>query len=104
MNSNTNIFYEQQLLAMKLADIFNSDVKKKLKSVNPKKKCVFPTTDTIYTKDIVQEQNNQYNEYKYYDRDYKYKKKSNDYYDDGYYGRYSDHYQNDNDYFKLYSY
>jgi hypothetical protein len=29
MNSNTNIFYEQQLLAMKLADIFQADVKKK---------------------------------------------------------------------------
>ena len=99
MNSNTNIFYEQQLLAMKLADIFNVDVKKKLKAINTKKKCVLPTTDSIFTKDIVQEQNNQYNEYKYYDREYKYKKKYNDYYDDGYYSRYSEHYENDNDYF-----
>jgi CCR4-NOT transcription complex subunit 4 len=66
LNSQTNIFYEQQLLAMKIADIFHADNKKKFKNVNLKKKCIFPTTDTIYTKDIVMEQNNEYIDYSKY--------------------------------------
>ncbi len=106
MNSNTNIFYEQQLLAMKIADIFNTNVKKKLKTLNTKKKCIFPTTDTIYTKDIVIEQNNEYHDYKYYENlgnttNFKGKKKySDDYYNNYYKNRgYSDNYNNDEDYF-----
>lgn len=88
MNSNTNIFYEQQLLAMKIADIFNSEIKKKLKNINTKKKCILPTTDSIYVKDIVIEQNNTYNDYKFYENNSnfsKYKKKYNDEYYDNYY-------------------
>jgi len=106
MNSNTNIFYEQQLLAMKIADIFNTNVKKKLKTLNTKKKCIFPTTDSIYTKDIVIEQNNEYHDYKYYENmgntaHFKGKKKySDDYYNNYYKNRgYSDNYNNDEDYF-----
>ncbi len=59
MNSNTNIFYEQQLLAMKLSDLFNNEIKKKLKLRN-NKKSVFPSSDTIYSKDIVIEQGNSF--------------------------------------------
>ena len=101
MNSNTNIFYEQQLLAMKIADIFNTNVKKKLKTLNTKKKCIFPTTDTIYTKDIVIEQNNEYHDYKIYDNsNFKGKKKyCDDYYNNYYKNRgYSESY-NGEDYF-----
>jgi CCR4-NOT transcription complex subunit 4 len=96
MNSNTNIFYEQQLLAMKIGDIFNIEIKKKLKNTNPKKKCIFPTTESIYTKDIVLEQNNEYNNYRNFDSSFKNKKKYNDDYYNNYYGntKYSD-YQKD---------
>ena len=103
MNSNTNVFYEQQLLAMKIADIFNADVKKKLKNINLKKKCIFPTTDSIYNKDIVIEQNNEYNDVKFYENNnlhFKNKKKFNDDYYKNYYDdntKYSDY--QDNDYF-----
>lgn len=54
MNTNKNVFYEQQLLAMKLADIFNHEIRKKL--TLKKGKTVFPSTDSIYNKDIVLEQ------------------------------------------------
>jgi hypothetical protein len=88
MNSNTNIFYEQQLLAMKLADIFNADLKKKLKTP-PKKKCIFPATETIFSKDIVVEQEATYK----YSNTYnltgtKYKKA----YNDDYYNYYNNRY------------
>lgn len=102
MNSQTNIFYEQQLLAMSIADIFHSDVKKKLKNINNKKKCILPTTDTIYTKDIVLEQSNggeksyganyNYNYYGYDEyEDYDSYDNYNDYgdYNEGYGSRYN---------------
>lgn len=114
MNSNTSIFYEQQLLAMKLADIFNPEVKKKIKTVN-KKKCIFPTPDTIYSKDIVLEQSPDYEAtnsssnsssyHKYYDNynsNYKKKYNENDYYSNNYYKRYDnyndDYYKNEDDF------
>lgn len=56
MNSNKNIFYEQQILAMKLTDIFNTEIRKRLMNVNKKIKTVLPTTDKIYMKEIIQEQ------------------------------------------------
>jgi hypothetical protein len=90
MNSNTNIFYEQQLLAMKLADIFNADVKKKLKTA-PKKKCIFPTTETIFLKDIVVEQEATYKFTNSYNiTGTKFKKA----YNDDYYGYYNNRYDN----------
>ena len=92
MNSNTNIFYEQQILAMKLADIFNTEVKKKLKTIS-KKKSIFPSTDTIYGKDIVIEQESNISTgTKFYSSSSanKYKKKYNeDYYN--YYDRYENY-------------
>jgi hypothetical protein len=96
MNSNTNVFYDQQLLAMKLADVFNSDVKKKLKTV-PKKKYIFPTTDTIYSKDIVMEQEGNYKYYGNYNAaGNKYKKQYDGYYDyngnNSKYDKYNDYY------------
>jgi hypothetical protein len=94
MNSNTNVFYEQQLLAMKLADVFNTDVKKKLKTI-AKKKCIFPTTDTIYSKDIVMEQEGNYKYYgNYNSATTKYKKQY-----DGYYDYYNNRHDNYNDYY-----
>lgn len=45
---------DQQVYAMKIADIFNVDVRKKiLASVNKKIKSIFPSTDSLYSKDIV---------------------------------------------------
>jgi hypothetical protein len=94
MNSNTNIFYEQQLLAMKLADVFNTEVKKKLKTIL-KKKCILPTTDTIYSKDIVLEQEGDYKYYGNYETSgSKYKKQY-----DGYYDYNSNRYDSNNDYY-----
>jgi CCR4-NOT transcription complex subunit 4 len=90
MNSNTNIFYEQQLLAMKLADVFNADVKKKLK-VAAKKKCIFPTTETIYLKDIVIEQESNYKYNNNYNTTVTKFKKS---YNDDYYNHYQNRYDN----------
>lgn len=87
MNTNKNIFYEQQILAMSIANIFNKDIKKKLKVVS-KKKSIFPSIDSIYNKEIIKENDpdnktntsasskktynmNEYNDsYSYYDDDY----------------------------------
>ena len=54
MNSNTSIFYDQQILAIKLADLFNEEFKKKVKKIS-KKKTIFPNIETIYLKEIVME-------------------------------------------------
>lgn len=88
MNSNKNIFYEQQLLAMKLADLFNPEVRKKL-CTKKKINSVFPSTDKIFNKDIVIE-NDPKNSYK---GESKYKKKY----------EYDELYYNDYDYKKEYS-
>ena len=54
MNDNKNNFYEQQVLAMKLADIFNEKVKYSLtrdcSSSTRQFKSIFPSTEKIYEK------------------------------------------------------
>jgi len=84
MNSNTSIFYDQQLLAIKLADIFNLEVKKKLRTQS-KKKTVFPTTDSIYSREIVIELNPIKEERVFKNSTNKTKKKYNDEYYDNYF-------------------
>jgi hypothetical protein len=54
LNSNKNIFLEQQLYAMKIADIYHADVRKRLTG-GKKFKAVFPSSETLYNKDIVKE-------------------------------------------------
>lgn len=84
MNSNTSIFYDQQLLAIKLADIYNTEVKKKLKTPN-KKKTVFPNPDSIYSREIVMDLNPIKEERVVKGSGQKGKKKYNDEYCDGYF-------------------
>lgn len=55
LNVNKNIFYEQQLYAIKIADIYNIEIKKKLIATGRGKKTVFPSTDEIYKNEIVME-------------------------------------------------
>ena len=52
LNLNKNIFYEQQLYAIKIADIYNPEVKKRL-LLGKNKKTMFPSTDLIYQNEIV---------------------------------------------------
>ena len=52
LNVNKNIFYEQQLYAIKIADIYNPEIKKKL-MLGKNKKTMFPSTDMIYQNEIV---------------------------------------------------
>jgi len=48
---------DQQVYAMKIADIFNAEVRKIIfTSVNKKLKSVFPSPDSLYSKDIVKKQ------------------------------------------------
>jgi len=92
MNSHTSIFYDQQLLAIKFADIYNTEIKKKLKTLS-KKKTVFPTTESIYARDIVMELNPIKEERTYKNAFQKNKKK----YNDEYYGNYfTNEYDNTN--------
>ena len=54
LNYNKMLFYNQQLLAMKLGDIFNPLVKKSLMTFKEKKiKTMFPSPDLIYDSKIV---------------------------------------------------
>ena len=54
LNSNSNYFFNQQLYAIKLADIYNSKVKQKLLSTkNNHIKTVFPSPYLIYENEIV---------------------------------------------------
>lgn len=75
LNVNKNIFYQQHLYAIKIADIYNLEVRKRL-NLNKNTRSVFPTSDMIYTKDIVKDNdpNTRTNEYNYkknyYDDDY----------------------------------
>jgi CCR4-NOT transcription complex subunit 4 len=50
--SYKNIFYEQHLLAIKMANIFNKDVKGRFVEKS-KRKSVFPNLESIYKKDLV---------------------------------------------------
>lgn len=52
MNTNKNIFVEQQQYAIKIADIYNSKIKKQL-TTKSKLKAVFPSPDSIYNLDVV---------------------------------------------------
>jgi hypothetical protein len=54
LNSNKNIFLEQQLYAMKIADIYQPDIRKRL-TQGKKFKTVFPSPDTLYNREIVKE-------------------------------------------------
>ena len=53
LNVNKNIFYEQQLYAIKIADIYNPEVKKKLLLGAKNKKTMFPSTDLIFKSEVV---------------------------------------------------
>jgi hypothetical protein len=55
LNSNKNIFHEQQIYAMKVAGIFHPEVRKKLNISSKKFKSIFPNTESIFQKDIVKE-------------------------------------------------
>ena len=45
---------DQQVYAMKIADIFQTDVRKKIiAGINRKIKSIFPSPDSLYQKDIV---------------------------------------------------
>ena len=52
LNVNKNIFYKQQLYAIKIADIYNPEVKNKLLKLS-KKNTKFPSPDLIYQNEIV---------------------------------------------------
>lgn len=51
---NKNIFLEQHLYAIRIADIYNPDVKKRLQSVKTFK-TIFPAIHTLYSKDIIRD-------------------------------------------------
>ena len=53
LNVNKNIFYEQQLYAIKIADIYNPEVRKKLLLGAKNKKTMFPSTDLIFKSEVV---------------------------------------------------
>jgi hypothetical protein len=55
LNINKNIFLDQQIYAIKIADLYNPEVRKNIMS-NKKFKTVLPSPETIYNKDIVKEQ------------------------------------------------
>ena len=59
LNVNKNIFYKQQLYAIKIADIYNPDVKNKLLKQS-KKNTKFPSPDLIYQNEIVIENEKYY--------------------------------------------
>jgi hypothetical protein len=46
---------EQHLYAIRIADIYDPEIKKKLININKSFKGVFPSSDIIYSKDIVKE-------------------------------------------------
>ncbi len=54
LNYNKNIFLEQQYYAIKIADIYHPDIRKKVLNIK-KIKSVFPSPDLIYNKDVVRE-------------------------------------------------
>ncbi len=59
LNVNKNIFYKQQLYAIKIADIYNPEVKNKLLKLS-KKNTKFPSPDLIYQNEIVIENEKTY--------------------------------------------
>lgn len=60
MNSNKNIFLEQQLLAIRLLDIYNPETKIRIKNLSSSyNKGILPSPDNIYQKEIVKERDPQ---------------------------------------------
>ena len=54
LSSNKNLFYIQQLYAIKIANIYNPDVKKKIMAfANKSANSVFPSPDQIYENEVV---------------------------------------------------
>ena len=64
MNYNKNIFYEQQLFAIKIADIYNPEVKNNLMKISKMKNTIFPSPNLIYQNHIVIENEKYLNIYK----------------------------------------
>ena len=64
MNYNKNIFYEQQIFAIKIADIYNPDVKNNLMKMSDMKNTIFPSPNLIYQNSIVIENEKYLNIYK----------------------------------------
>ncbi len=91
MNSNKNIFYEQQLFAIKIADIYNPEIRKKIMNYsNKKSKTFLPSPESIFNKDIVidndlDNKNNYKKSNKYYNSSYSNNRGYYNYYDDDYY-------------------
>lgn len=62
LNCNKNIFMDQQIYAMKIANIFDIEIKKKiLEGINKKIKTIFPSADSLYLKDVVKKHEISYN-------------------------------------------
>ena len=100
MNSNKNIFYEQQLFAIKIADIFTPKNRERIMNMN-KKKTFLPSPETIFTKEIVLEndlENKNYKKSTKYYNNYSrnYNSYGNTYYDDQYYDEDNYNYYYDN--------
>ena len=53
LNVNKSIFYEQQIYAMRIIDIYNPIIKRKILKTAKQENAVFPTIDTIYQNEIV---------------------------------------------------
>lgn len=69
LNSNKNIFLEQQIYALKIADIYNPEIKKRL--TLKKSKNGLPSPDTIYNKEVVKEHDPSFNQkQKMYSKNY----------------------------------
>ena len=64
LNVNKNIFYEQQIYAIKIADIYNPIVKNNLMNISQMKNTVFPSPALIYQNSIVIENEKYLNIYK----------------------------------------
>lgn len=67
MNSNKNIFYEQQMLAMQIIDVYNPEMRKKLMKIGKRQdlgKGYLPGPEIIYSKEIVIKSDPSYNKIK----------------------------------------
>jgi len=87
MNTDKSIFQEQQLHAIRIADIYNPDVIKRIKSaLNNIVDSKLPSSESIFTKDIVVQNDPSYNQrYKPYSLKNQRKKKDYQYDDDDVY-------------------
>jgi hypothetical protein len=84
MNTDKSIFQEQQLHAIRIADIYNPDVINRIKTTFNKSICSkFPSPHTIFSKEIVVQNNPSYNN-KYKAYSLKNHRKTEDYQYDNY--------------------